>query len=410
MRRVAITGLGCISPVGLDTETSWKAALNAESGVDLIGSFDSGDLAVKIAAEVKGFDPANYIDAKEANRSTRFIQFALAAAKEALLDSALLDSIDPELVGTSIGVGIGGIDHTVNTSQILFERGSKRVSPFFIPYTIPNMAAGLVANTHNLKGPNICVSTACTSGTHAIGEAYLLIKNNMADAMLCGGAEAAICKLTVASFGNMKALSTTVDNPREASRPFDLERNGFILGEAAGILILEEMERARSRGAKIYAEVVGYGMSGDAYHITAPSPEGEGAKRCMAMALKTSGIRVDEMDYINAHGTSTKLNDLYETKAIQNLFGAHAEQLAISSTKGVTGHCLGAAGGIEGVFLAKSIAEQRVPPTAHLKTPDPECPLDYVAGGYREMDIRYGMSNSFGFGGTNGSVVFKRVF
>jgi 3-oxoacyl-[acyl-carrier-protein] synthase II len=407
MRRVVVTGLGMVSPIGLSVAESWAAAINGASGVAPIKSFDTADINIKIAAEVKGFNPLTCMDAKEAHRSTRFVQFAVAAAKEALADSGLNTEGDTDKYGCSIGVGVGAIEFTADSSRDLWEKGPRKVSPFFIPYTIPNMAAGIVANLFNLRGPNICTATACTSGTHGIGEAFLLIRNDMADAMVCGGAESTICKLTVAGFANMKALSTTVENPETASRPFDLHRNGFVLGEGAGLLVLEELEHARRRGARIYAEVVGYGMSGDAYHITSPAPEGEGAQRCIKMALAVGKVPLDEVDYINAHGTSTKLNDLYESAAIRGVFTHKAEKIAVSSTKGVTGHCLGAAGGLEGVFTALSIYEQKAPPTANLTTPDPECLLDYVPGSAREMRVRYAMSNSFGFGGTNGSIVFK---
>jgi 3-oxoacyl-[acyl-carrier-protein] synthase II len=398
-----------VSPVGLSVAESWAAALNGKSGVGPIKAFDPADINVKIAAEVKNFDPLTCMDAKEAHRSTRFVQFAVAAAKEAISDSGLNLEADTDRYGCSIGVGVGAIEFTDSTSRDLWEKGPRKVSPFFIPYTIPNMAAGIVANQFNLRGPNICTATACTSGTHGIGEAFLLIKNEMADAMVCGGAESTVCKLTVVAFANMKALSTTVEHPETASRPFDLHRNGFVLGDGAGVLVLEELEHAKRRGARIYAEVVGYGMSGDAYHITSPAPDGEGAQRCIKMALGGGKVPMNEVDYINAHGTSTKLNDLYESMAIQRVFGHEAKKIAVSSTKGVTGHCLGAAGGLEGVFSALAVYEQKVPPTANLTTPDPECTLDYVPGSAREIRVRYAMSNSFGFGGTNGSIVFKSL-
>ena len=409
MRRVVVTGLGMVSPVGLTLEESWQSALAGRSGVDLIKSFDASRLGVQIAAEVKGFDPSLYMEAKEAKKSTRFVQFAVAAAKQAIDNAGLSLEGDTTSFGCSIGVGIGAIQNIDATAITCKEKGPKRVSPFFIPYVITNMAAGIVANTFKLKGPNLCTTTACTSGTHGIGEAWLHIKAGMADVMVCGGAEASLCELGVAGFQNMKALSKRNENPAQASRPFDVNRDGFVMGEGAGILILEDYEHAKARNAKIYCEMTGYGMSGDAHHITAPAPEGEGAQRCLRAALKAAQARPDEVSYINAHGTSTYFNDIYESQAISRVFGDHAKQIAVSSTKGVTGHCLGAAGGIEAVFLAKSIEKQIAPPTANLQDVDPECPLDYVPGEAREMKIDMGISNSFGFGGTNGSVVFSKI-
>ena len=410
MRRVVITGLGMTSPVGNSVETSWDQILNGKSGVGKITRFDPESLTVHIAAEVKGFEIGDALDAKEAKRASAFVQFAAKASQEALHDAGVADlsGYSAERVGCAIGVGIGGLQSIEENTVILEQRGQKRVSPFFMPYIIPNMAAGVVSRVYGLKGPNICPTTACTSGTHAVGEGYLYIRTNMADMMVVGGAESAISPLGIAAFAAMKALSTNNDNPQEASRPFDKERDGFVMGEGSGILVLEELEHAKKRGAKIYAEVVGYGMSADAHHITAPAPDGEGAQRCMRLALQTSRLNPDQVDYINAHGTSTGLNDKYETMAIHKVFGEHAAQLAVSSTKGVTGHCLGAAGGIEAVILAKAIQSGCVPPTANLRTPDPECDLDYTPLEARERVINYGASNSFGFGGTNGTVVFKR--
>ncbi len=409
MRRVVVTGLGMLSPIGKSAEESWKNALEAKSGITEITRFDSSDIPVKIAGEIKDFDPTVAMDIKEAKRSSRFVQLAVAAAKQAIEDAKLdTSSQAADRYGSCIGAGIGAIDFCFDSSKTLIEKGSKRVSPFFLPYTIPNMAAGVVANYNNLRGPNNCPTTACTSGTHGIGEAFLYIKNNMADAMVCGGVEAALCKLSVVSFANMKALSTSNENPETASRPFDRDRNGFVFGEASGLLVLEELEHARQRDARIYAEVVGFGMSGDAHHITAPAPEGEGAQRCMRAALTSGNIAPEDIDYINAHGTSTKLNDEYETLAIKKVFASHAKKLAISSTKGVTGHCLGGAGGIEAVLTTLAIRDQIAPPTANLTNPDPACDLDYVPLKARKMAINYAMSNSFGFGGTNGSIVLKR--
>jgi 3-oxoacyl-[acyl-carrier-protein] synthase II len=414
MRRVVVTGLGMVAPCGVGTRAAWEAALAAKSGVGPITRFDPADLSVKIAAEVKDFSVGDALEAKEARRTTRFVQFAVVAAREALLDARL--AVDPEAppspererYGVSIGVGMGAIEEIEANTLILKESGPRRVSPFFMPYTISNMAAGVVSRIGALRGPNVCTTTACTSGTHGVGEAFLYIRAGMADVMVAGGAESAISKLSVAAFAAMKALSTNNESPSEASRPFDKNRDGFVMGEGAGIVVLEELEHAKKRGATIYAEMVGYGMSGDAHHITAPAPEGEGAQRCMRQAIATGNIPLDQVDYINAHGTSTELNDKYESAAIGKVFGPHAARVSVSSTKGVTGHCLGAAGGIEAVFTVMAIHEGVVPPTANLKTPDPECPLDYTPLVPKKRLIRYALSNSFGFGGTNGTVAFKR--
>lgn len=409
MRRVVVTGLGVISPAGLTVEQSWQNLLACNSGVSTIESFDCSNLPVKIAAEVKNFDPLEYLDPKEAKKSTRFVQFALAAALQAQKDAKLDTSKLSDRFGCAIGVGIGSIQDIFQTSLQLSAKGPKRVSPFFIPYVIANMASGIVAKELNLRGPNICPTTACSSGTHAVGESFLYIKNNMADVMICGGSEASICELSVAGFANMKALSRNNEHPQTASRPFDKDRDGFVMGEGSGILVLEELEHAKARGANILAEVVGCGMSGDAHHITTPPPEGEGAQRCMQAALDSAEIQAHKLDYINAHGTSTYFNDIYESQAIMKVFGDHAKNLSISSSKGVFGHCLGAAGGIEAVVLVKSIMEQLAPPTANLVNQDPECPLNYVPLDPKSQEINYAMSNSFGFGGTNVSLVMKRI-
>jgi 3-oxoacyl-[acyl-carrier-protein] synthase II len=398
-----------VTPVGLTAQESWKNILAGNTGVGTITQFDASNYSVHIAAEVKNFDPMQFMDHKEARKSTRFIQFAVAAAKEALADSGLDLRKDTTRYGCAIGVGIGSMEDMSTTSIAMHEGGFKKVSPFFIPYVITNMAAGIVANTYSLKGPNICPTTACTSGTHAVGEGFLYIKNGMADVMLCGGSEAAICQVAVYGFGNMKALSRNNSEPKLASRPFDKDRDGFVIGEGAGLLVLEEYEHAKARGAKIYAEVRGYGMSADAYHITLPSPHGEGAARCMAAALKSANIEAKAVSYINAHGTSTYYNDMYESEAISTVFGEHAHKLAVSSTKGVTGHCLGAAGGIEAAVLAKSIQEGVIPPTAGLREAGAECPLDYVPGSARKTQVGAALSNSFGFGGTNGTIVMTHL-
>lgn len=409
MRRVVVTGLGLVTPIGHNVADSWAATLAAQSGVALITRYDTSDLPVKIAATVKDFEIGDLLEHKEARRTTRFVQFALKAAHEALVDAGLKEAPAEgrERWGTSIGVGIGGIEEISDASYVLKDVGPRRISPFFMPYVISNMAAGVVSRLNGLKGPNVCTTTACTSGTHGVGEALLYIKSDMADVMVCGGSESAISKLSIAAFASMKALSTHNENPSEASRPFDMNRDGFVMGEGAGIVVLEELEHAKRRGAKIYAELVGYGMSGDAHHITAPSPEGEGAQRCMRAALAMGKIAPDQVDHINAHGTSTELNDKYESAAIGHVFGAHAPRIAIASTKGVTGHCLGAAGGIEAVFTALALYHSLVPPTANLMTPDPACPFDYTPLKPKEKKLRYALSNSFGFGGTNGTLLFR---
>ena len=410
MRRVAITGLGMVAPTGNSVEVAWKNALEARSAVSRISLFDPKDSSVQIAAEVRDFEAAKFMEAKEVGRASRFVKFAVGAAAEAMADSGLdVKSADTSLWGCAVGVGLGGLEDIEDSSYTLRDKGPRRVSPFFLPYAIPNMASGVVSKYHNLKGPNICTTTACASGTHAIGEAFLYIAMGLADVMVAGGAESAISPLGVASFATMKALSSRNDDPATASRPFDKDRDGFVMGEGAGLLVLEEMDTAVKRGAKIYAELVGYGMSGDAFHITAPAPEHEGGQRCMKLALKNAGISPESLSYINAHGTSTPMNDHYESVAIAKVFGAHAQKIPVSSTKGVTGHCLGAAGGIEAVYLALSVHRNIIPPTANYKTPDPECSLDYVPGSAREKKIHYAMSNSFGFGGTNASIIMKSV-
>lgn len=409
MRRVVVTGLGIVAPCGNTVQDAWNGALHAKTGVGPITKFQCEDLPVRIAAEVKNFDIGDILEYKEARRTTMFVQFGAKAASEAFNDSGLA-SLDNsrDNWGVSIGVGMGAIEEIENNTLILKEQGPKRVSPFFMPYVIANMATGVASKILNFRGPNICTTTACTSGTHGVGEAFLYIRNGLADVMIAGGSESAISRLSVSAFASMKALSANNSDPEHASRPFDKERDGFVMGEGAGVLVLEELEHAKRRGAKIYAEVVGYGMSGDAHHITAPAPEGEGAQRCMRMALNMAQISPDKIDYINAHGTSTPMNDKFESQAIQKVFGAHASNLSISSTKGVTGHCLGAAGGIEAVFTALAINQSLVPPTANYQTPDPDCPLDYTPNTAKERRIEYALSNSFGFGGTNGTIAMRR--
>ena len=408
MRRVVVTGLGLVSPVGNSVKESWENALLGKTGVGPITRFDAANVPVRIAAEVKNFSVGDAMELKEANRAPLFLQYAAKAAQEAIIASGFSSHGDPNRHGTSIGVGLGALELIEDCHDTLREKGPRRITPFFIPYMIANMASGMVSRLHNLKGPNMCTTTACASGTHGVGESWLYIRNGMADVMVCGGAEAALTPLSIAGFAAAKALSLQNDHPAEASRPFDLKRDGFVMGEGAGILVLEELEHAKRRGAKIIAEVVGYGMSGDAHHITAPSPEGEGAQRCMRMAIETAGKSPGDVDYINAHGTSTNMNDHYETMAIKHVFGDHARKLSISSTKGVTGHCLGAAGGIEAVFTALAVHHDIVPPTAGLTTPDPDCDLDYSPLTAKRRPVNLAISNSFGFGGTNATIAFQK--
>jgi 3-oxoacyl-[acyl-carrier-protein] synthase II len=409
MRRVVVTGLGMIAPTGKNVDECWRNAVAGKSGISRISIFDPKDLPVQIAGEVKEINTSESLDPKEAQRVSRYVALAAIAGREAVLRSGLpYSTAQTQRWGCSIGVGLGGLADIEENTLILEHKGPRRISPFFLPYTIPNMGAGVVSKYYNLKGPNMCTTTACASGTHAIGEALLYIRAGLADVMVAGGAESALSPLGISAFAVMKALCADNENPETASRPFDKDRDGFVMGEGAGIVVLEELEHAKQRGAKIYAEVVGYGLSGDAHHITAPAPEGEGAERCMRMALETANASAQEVDYINAHGTSTKLNDWYETMAIKRVFGDHAHKLAVSSTKGVTGHCLGAAGGIEAVYSIMALHNSVIPPTANYKTRDPDCDLDYVTEGSRQKPLRYALSNSFGFGGTNGSLLFKK--
>lgn len=405
-RRVVITGMGAVSPLGGSLLESWNHLLQGEHGIsELDQNMQHAGLRVHVAAKVHDFDPLSYLTSKQLRRMERFSQFACVAAGEALQDAAISShTVNLENFGVSLGVGMGGVSSMCGAGVTLQERGASKISPFLIPQIIPNMAAGMIASIYGLKGPNICTTTACTSGTHAVGEGYLLIQNSLADAMLVGGAESAITGVALAAFGNMRALSTE-KNPRRASCPFDQTRNGFVMGEGAGVLILEELEHAKQRNASIYAEVLGYGMSGDAYHMTAPAPEGEGAQRSMRKALQLANISPDKVDYINAHGTSTLLNDLYESKAIRAVFAQHADTLAVSSTKGATGHLLGGAGGLEACFSVLALKHQIAPPTVHLDHPDPECDLDYVPHKARRMNMQVAISNSFGFGGTNATLV-----
>ena len=408
-RRVVVTGIGLVSSLGIGTKANWDALVSGTSGVGPITKFDASGYAAQIAAEVKGFDPLQFVDKKDVKKMDVFIQYAIAAAQFAMDDSGL--QITPEnapMVGVYIASGIGGFSTIEREHKALLDGGPRKVSPFFIPSAIINLAAGQVSIRFGAKGPNSATCTACAASAHAIGDAYEIIKRDDADVMIAGGSEAAITPMGVGGFAALRALSTRNDDPTKASRPFDKDRDGFIIGEGAGVVILEELEHARRRGAPIYAEVVGYGLSADAYHMTAPSEDGDGARRVMAMAIRKAGIAPSQVDYINAHGTSTPYNDKLETLAIKNCFGEHARTLAISSTKSMTGHLLGAAGGVEAGITALAVFHQLVPPTINLDHPDPECDLDYVPHTKRAMTIRYALSNSFGFGGTNAALMFKR--
>lgn len=408
-RRVVITGLGLVTPVGLDIKQSWDALVEGTSGIDLITHFDAKDLPVRIAGEVKGFDPALYIEQKEIKKMDRFIHFAMAASTQAMDDSKLkIDESIADRVGVSIGAGIGGLPTIEHYHKVLLEKGYRRITPFFIPMLIINLASGNVSIKFGAKGPNTCAVTACSTGTHSIGDAFRIIQRGEADVMIAGGTEACITPLGICGFAVMKALSTRNDYPHKASRPFDINRDGFVMGEGAGVMILEELEFAKKRGAKIYAELVGYGMSADAFHITSPSPDGKGAVACMKYAIKDAQINPEQIDYINAHGTSTKYGDEIETKAIKEVFGEHAKKLVVSSTKSMIGHLLGAAGGVEAVISVLSIYHNTIPPTINLDDPDPECDLDYAPYKAKMAELQFSMSNSFGFGGTNGCLIFGK--
>jgi len=408
-RRVVITGIGLVSSLGIGTAATWQALLAGTSGVTRVTKFDITAYAAQIAAEVKGFDPLNFVEKKDVKKMDVFIQYALAASQFAMDDSGL--RITPENapdVGVFIGSGIGGFQTIEREHSALLAGGPRKISPFFIPSAIINLASGQVSIRFGAKGPNLASCTACSASAHAIGDSFEIIKRGDADVMITGGSEAAITPMSLGGFAALRALSTRNDEPHRASRPFDKDRDGFVIGEGAGTLILEELGHATRRGARIYAEIVGYGMSGDAYHITAPSEDGDGGVRVMRMAVKKAGIHPDQVDYINAHGTSTPYNDKLETLAIKTLFGDHARKLAISSTKSMTGHLLGGAGGLEAGISALAVYHQIVPPTINLDQPDPECDLDYVPCTSRPMPITYALSNSFGFGGTNAALLFKK--
>ncbi|GAB4436156.1 MAG: beta-ketoacyl-ACP synthase II [bacterium] len=409
MRRVVITGMGMVSPCGNSLNESWQNLINGKSGISLITHFDATDFPARIAGEVRNLNPEDFVDKKDAKRLDPFLIYALAAAKMAMEDSGLaIEEEFSERVGVMVGAGMGGLQTIEKYHKACMEGGPRKISPFFIPYSIVNMAPGLISIEYGAKGPNLSIVTACATSTHCIGEAFECILRGDADVMITGGAEGTITPLAIGGFCSMKALSTRNDEPEKASRPFDRDRDGFVMGEGGAILILEELEFAKKRGAKIYAEVVGYGLSGDANHMTAPDPQGDGAYRCMKMAVNDAGISPDEIDYINAHGTSTYYNDLYETMAIKRLFGERAYKIPVSSTKSMTGHLLGAAGAVEAAITAMAIKEEVVPPTINYESKDEGCDLDYVPNEARKVKLRYAMSNSFGFGGTNAAIVLKK--
>ena len=410
-RRVVVTGMGLVTPLGTGVEKNWEALIAGRSGIRRVSRFSNLEAyPSQIAGEVPDFSPADFIEPKEIKKMDLFIQYAVAAAAMAMTDSGLkIDAELAEQVGVIIGVGLCGIDTIETTKEAVLQGGPRKISPFFIPKVISNLAPGQIAIRHGAKGINLTPTSACASGTHAIGEAYHLIRRGLQDAVITGGAESAITPLAVGGFAAMKALSTRNDDPERASRPFDRDRDGFVIAEGSGVLILEERERALQRGAKIYAEVVGYAANGDAHHMTAPAPEGEGAARCMRLALKDAGLAPTDVDYINAHGTSTEYNDANETMAIKRVFGEQAAKLAVSSTKSMTGHLLGAAGAVEGVFSALTLHHGLIPPTINYDNPDPQCDLDYVPNEARKADLKVVLSNSFGFGGTNACVIMRRV-
>lgn len=408
-RRVVITGIGLLTPIGAGIDENWESIRNGKSGIGTITKFDTSEFPVHIAGEIKEFDLNEYVDKKEAKKFDDFIVFALVAAELAVRDSNIdFSKIDSNRAGVIVGSGIGGFKTIEDTYTVYVEKGNRRISPFFIPSTIINMGSGAISIRYGLKGPNSSVVTACATGTHALGDAFKIIQRGDADLMFAGGSESAITPLALGGFANMKALSRRNEEPEKASRPFDKDRDGFVMGEGAGIMILEELEHAKSRGAKIYAEVVGYGLTGDAYHITAPDETGDGAKRCMLMAINDAGLKPEDVDYINAHGTSTPYNDIIETRAIKQVFGEHAYNLLVSSTKSMTGHLLGAAGSVEAAYTALAIYKGEIPPTINLDQPDEGCDLNYVPNKMIKKDIKVGLSNSLGFGGTNASIIVKK--
>ena len=407
-RRVVVTGMGTISPLGSGLEVFWKRLIAGESGIGPVTRFDASSFDTRIAGEVKDFRAEDYMERKDVRRTDLFVQYALAATHQAVKQAGVQDAVDPNRYGVIVGSGIGGIATLEDQHRQLLERGPGRVSPFFIPMMISDMASGQISIQYGAKGPNYCTVSACASGAHAVGEAFRIIQNDEADAMITGGAEATVTPLSFAGFCSMKAMSTRNDEPSRASRPFDSQRDGFVMGEGAGILILEDLEHARKRGVSILAEVIGYGATGDAHHMTAPAPEGEGAARAMRAAIEDSGIPLETFGYMNAHGTSTPLNDKFETQAIKSVFGANANRVAISSTKSMTGHLLGAAGGLETIICVLALDRQILPPTINYENPDPDCDLDYVPNTARKVDLRAALSNSLGFGGHNVTLALSR--
>ncbi|MCB0326173.1 MAG: beta-ketoacyl-ACP synthase II [Bdellovibrionales bacterium] len=408
--RVVITGLGLVTPLGTGVEKTWKALLSGQSGISRIDRFDPESYPVQIAAQVTDFRAEDWMEKKKIKQMDLFSQYAVASSKMALADSGYkVSESNAQDLGVLIGAGLGGLHDIEQTHQTLLDKGPRRVSPFFIPKIIANLASGQVSIEVGAKGPNLCVVTACTTGTHALGEAYHIIRRGDATAMLAGGTESTITPLCVAGFAAMRALSTRNDEPKKASRPFDADRNGFVIGEGCGVVMMETLESAQARGAKIYAELTGYGLSADAYHLSAPPEDGSGAISCMSKALDRAGLSPENIDYINAHGTSTELNDKTETMAIKKVFGDHAYKLSISSTKSMTGHLLGAAGGVESVFSVLALTENIIPPTINYETPDPDCDLNYTPNQAQSKELRHVLSNSFGFGGTNGSLIFSKM-
>lgn len=409
MRRVVVTGIGAFTPIGKNATDNWDSLVKGRSGVKPITLFDASQLTSRIAGEISDYDPSKYFQTKDTKKIDRFIQFALLTADESLKNSGLdLTKEDLTRIGANVGVGIGGLPEIQSQIKDMLEKGPRRVSPFFIPMVIGNLAAGWISIKHGLKGPNTCITTACSSSAHAVGESFRLIQHGHADVMVAGGAEAVICDIGVAGFCALRALSQRNDAPEKASRPFDKERDGFVMGEGAAVLILEELERAKKRGAKILGEVTGYALNADANHITQPAPNGEGGARCMTLALKDAKLNPDQIDYVNAHGTSTPIGDLMETIALKSVFGAHAKKFAVSSTKSMTGHLLGAAGAVEALYCIQALVNQVAPPTINLEFPDPECDLNYVPNEAQPRKLENVLSNSFGFGGTNASLVFSR--
>ncbi|HJU68141.1 MAG TPA: beta-ketoacyl-ACP synthase II [Gemmatimonadaceae bacterium] len=409
-RRVVVTGFGCLTPVGNDVATTWRSLLAGQSGAGPISKFDASSFPVRFAAEVKGFDPVLFMDRKEAKRADAYTQYAVAAAVQAMQDAGFAEGngYDPERTGVIIGSGIGGLRSFEEQHDVYKERGPSKISPFFIPMFIADIAAGIVSMRFNAKGPNYATVSACATSAHAIGDAFRTIQYGDADIILSGGAEATVTPMAIGGFANMKALSERNDSPATASRPFDATRDGFVMGEGSGVVVLEELEHAKKRGARIYAEIVGYGATGDAYHLTAPAPDGEGAQRAMRRAMQDAGLGPADVQYINAHGTSTPANDLNETKAIKAVFGDHAKQLNVSSTKSATGHMLGAAGAVEFIFSALAVREGRVPPTINYETPDPDCDLNYTPNEAASREMTTALSNSFGFGGHNVTLAVRR--